>query len=661
MRLRLSLISSLSLLVGMLPAGCSSDHPTAADDGPTGTIQLALVQAPSNLACMRITVTGNVTSTQFVSVMAGASTMFTLMSLPTGAVTVKADGFSQACTAVTGTTVPAWVSNVANVTLTAGMTATVNLTMMPNGSATIVTDFPTPNPTTPDTTRPTLVSFTPVNGATNVSKTTAINATFSEPIALASLVPSSFSLDDLGLVVPGNYTTLGNSAVFSPSQALGPSQTYTARLTTGIRDLAGNALMTGTSWTFRTQDGMFDFGGSPQSFSTAGASESQIAASRTGEVFAVWTEFSTTAGTLNVNRFAPGTGWGSAQTLQTVSLSTGSLVSLAIAADANGGAIALWDNASSGRQDLFASRFQAATGWSAPVAIEPFAAFDFSPSVGIDGAGNAIAVWEHADTTFTSTTIWANRFVPSSGWGTPQQIGGSSTTFAETPDVAVTPGGDAIVVWDESNSVSDDIWSNRFVAATGWGTAQLIEADAGTALAAQVAADAAGNAIAVWDQSDGTLFNIVTNRFVPASGWGTPQILDTDTTGSVGGPAVGIDAGGNGIALWVQQEASGTNSINRVVADRFATTSGWAAPQTVALGVVSQQIFSPALAVDGNGNALATWSSFAVTGGMATEAIGSSRFTPALGWTGVTTLTNAAIFSFSAAIAVDGFGRDTIL
>lgn len=664
MRLRLSLVASLSILAGTLSVGCS-DRQTAADNDPSGTISLALVQAPSNLACMRITVTGNVTSTQFVSVTAGSNTTFTLMALPTGAVTVKADGFSQACAAVTGTTVPAWVSNVANVTLTAGMTATVNLTMMPNGSATIVTDFPTPNPTTPDTTKPTLVSFTPVNGATNISKTTAVNATFSEPIALASLTPSTFSLDDLGLVPAGNYTTLGNSAIFSPSQPLGPNQTYTARLTTGIRDLAGNTLATGTSWTFRTQDGTFSFFPGIQSLTTTGSvGDSRLAASRTGETFVTWTEFNsaTNIQTINANRFVPGMGWGAAQTLQAVSTTSGTFLTTGtIAADANGGAIAIWVTISSGRNDLSASRFQPATGWSAPVLIEPFANFDFSPSLAIDGSGNALAVWVHADGTFTNQTVWSNRFVPSSGWGTPQQIGGSASTFANTPDVAMTPGGDAIAVWDEATGVNDDIWSNRFLAASGWGTAQLIEADPGSAGAASVAIDPAGNALAVWTQSDGTLFNAVTNRFVPATGWGTPQILDTDTTGNLSSsPVIGMDAAGNGIALWTQQETTPTSFQNRVVSDRFVTTSGWGAPQTVALGAAGTSLFSQAISVDGNGNALAVWSTFAVTGGMSVQTVASSRFTPALGWNGTTTLTNPALLTFSPAVTLDGFGRGTV-
>ncbi|MDB5765010.1 MAG: hypothetical protein JWQ21_4005 [Herminiimonas sp.] len=54
-----------------------------------------------------------------------------------------------------------------------------------------------------------------------------------------------------------------------------------------------------------------------------------------------------------------------------------------------------------------------------------------------------------------------------------------------------------------------------FTTADGaWRTAQLIETDnAGDASSPQIAVDAGGNALAVWQQFDGTTNNIWSNRF----------------------------------------------------------------------------------------------------------------------------------------------------
>lgn len=50
--------------------------------------------------------------------------------------------------------------------------------------------------------------------------------------------------------------------------------------------------------------------------------------------------------------------------------------------------------------------------------------------------------------------------------------------------------------------------------AKAWGTAQLLETDnAGGATIPQVAVDGSGNAVVVWEQSDGTRFNIVANHY----------------------------------------------------------------------------------------------------------------------------------------------------
>ena len=50
-------------------------------------------------------------------------------------------------------------------------------------------------------------------------------------------------------------------------------------------------------------------------------------------------------------------------------------------------------------------------------------------------------------------------------------------------------------------------------AGVGWGSAELIESDNGNVYYLQVAMDAAGNAVAVWSQSDGTRRNIWANVF----------------------------------------------------------------------------------------------------------------------------------------------------
>ena len=52
--------------------------------------------------------------------------------------------------------------------------------------------------------------------------------------------------------VAGTVTYSGNTAFFTPAGPLAINTTYTGRVTTAVKDLAGNALQTDYVWTFST-------------------------------------------------------------------------------------------------------------------------------------------------------------------------------------------------------------------------------------------------------------------------------------------------------------------------------------------------------------------------------------------------------------------------
>ena len=103
----------------------------------------------------------------------------------------------------------------------------------------------------------------------------------------------------------------------------------------------------------------------------------------------------------------------------------------------------------------------------------------------------------------------------------------------------------------------------------GWGTAELIETDnSGTAVNPRIAIDTSGNAIAVWQQHDGERYNIWASRYTTGTGWGTPEPIETDNSGSASNPQIAIDPAGNAIAVW-QQDNDTTNDIWQPLCGRF--------------------------------------------------------------------------------------------
>jgi hypothetical protein len=105
-----------------------------------------------------------------------------------------------------------------------------------------------------DTTRPTVTATIPLNLATNVPINQAITATFSEAMSPATISATTFTLSGGSAPVTGlvTYAAVGDTATFTPSANLAPNTLFTATITTGATDLAGNALLQNYVWTFTT-------------------------------------------------------------------------------------------------------------------------------------------------------------------------------------------------------------------------------------------------------------------------------------------------------------------------------------------------------------------------------------------------------------------------
>ncbi len=131
-------------------------------------------------------------------------------------------------------------------TVTTGVTDLANNPLAANYSWTFTTGA------APDTTPPTVGATNPANLATGVAVNTAITATFSEAVKNISTTTFTLAPAAGGAAVSGNVTLSGNTATFTPSANLAYSTQYRATVTTGVMDLANNALAANYSWTFTT-------------------------------------------------------------------------------------------------------------------------------------------------------------------------------------------------------------------------------------------------------------------------------------------------------------------------------------------------------------------------------------------------------------------------
>ena len=106
-----------------------------------------------------------------------------------------------------------------------------------------------------DSTAPTVFSTSPSHGSTTASPGGSVAATFSEDVDAATVTTSTFLLrhSATGAPVTGtvSYDPATRTARFTPHSALPELTDFTAELTNGVKDLAGNSLL-GHTWSFIT-------------------------------------------------------------------------------------------------------------------------------------------------------------------------------------------------------------------------------------------------------------------------------------------------------------------------------------------------------------------------------------------------------------------------
>src|SRR3989339_1436775 len=99
---------------------------------------------------------------------------------------------------------------------------------------------------------PTIISTSPTSGETSVVLNKQIAATFSVDMDVTSIQTTTFTLMQGTTQVLGFVSYSNKTATFVPLNNLAPNTNYTSTITTGAKDLAGNALAANYVWSFTT-------------------------------------------------------------------------------------------------------------------------------------------------------------------------------------------------------------------------------------------------------------------------------------------------------------------------------------------------------------------------------------------------------------------------
>ena len=379
----------------------------------------------------------------------------------------------------------------------------------------------------------------------------------------------------------------------------------------------------------------------------------QVAVDDSGNATVVWCQRDDTRFNVWSNRYIIGMGWNSPTLIETNN--SGGAADPQVAVDGSGNAIAVWSQSDDVSNNIWSNRYVVGLGWGTATLIETNDSGPASnPQVAVDDSGNAIAVWQQSDNIHYTNhySIWSNRYIVGTGWGTATTIGTSEWGDCVDAQVAVDDSGNATAVWEQSYLDGPiHIWSIRYVVGEGWGTAAPIETDTlGFSFRPQVATDHLGNAIAVWDRYDGFGKNVWSNRYVVGTGWEFAALIETGVSGESKYPQVAVDDSGNAVAVWIQAGATCTN----VWSSRYTHGTGWDSGALIETDDSGNAV-NPQVAVHGSGNAVAVWSQFDGT----RLNICSNRFAIGAGWEGATLIEtdDSGFAGMCPQVAVDDAGN----
>jgi hypothetical protein len=223
----------------------------------------------------------------------------------------------------------------------------------------------------------------------------------------------------------------------------------------------------------------------------------------------------------------------------------------------------------SGRQALAAAAFAllvtagaagASPTWRPPTRLSP-SDRALGPELAVNAAGAAVVVWDHeagADCPTQPASLSCIHIVEAvtrsqsaASWQSPIEV--ARPGIGAAPRVAIDPAGDAAIVWIH------DIGQDRVLQATirPAGSATWPNANdlSGTPLQIKnhaVGLDAGGNAVAVWAQRDNLSFYVVGDLRPAAGGvWLAPVALSSVSSDASAGPALAIVPSGEVLVAWI--------------------------------------------------------------------------------------------------------------
>jgi hypothetical protein len=199
--------------------------------------------------------------------------------------------------------------------------------------------------------------------------------------------------------------------------------------------------------------------------------------------------------------------------------------------------------------------------------------------------GDIVAVGGLPDNALNANRIWAKRYSSAAAaWGSTDRIQ-SSAKSGWAARIGMDDAGNALAIWHEWEPSHSSYWSNRYRRGVDWGTAERISDVSGSPTPQEPAlvVDRNGNALASFQHFDGTTFATYVNYYQAGSGWfGQSRFADSGISAP---PPPHLAVGGDGVvtAVFATDRSLCSGGSNCFHSEPYTPGVGWGLPSDVPL------------------------------------------------------------------------------
>jgi hypothetical protein len=317
-----------------------------------------------------------------------------------------------------------------------------------------------------------------------------------------------------------------------------------------------------------------------------------------------------------------------------------------VAVNASGQAIAAWDqfSYSNGGSASIGAAVASSGRWGTPFTISSGGGFSMTPRVAVGADGTMAVSWVSSDATGQDRVRVAVRPAGSTAWTTSTlaTFVPSGVAITRVVPLGIDANGDATAAWNVWDGAKNVVQAATMPSGGTWSAATTLSANA-DALYFDLAVNARGDAAVAYTMSpysgyvSGTWAEAVSR---PVGGaWTAPVKISETISSAVGyvmNPVIGLDDTGRATVIYT---GTGLEATRQLAGGTWTATPN----PIITTSIQGASFTSPDLAVDGNGNAVATVAIFDPTINVDRSSVYVARGAPAGSWTAQQRLTDPTV------------------